>query len=87
VSALSGAGGVSRRPAQPFSPRAPGAAWPEDELTTTASMPSREHEQDLVALIEQEVMLAIPLAPRTNDAHCRAGHDQEEVSPSPPWRR
>lgn len=43
----------------------PGAAWPDEELTDDRfDAIAAEHEQDLLGLIDQEVVLAIPLAPR-----------------------
>ena len=60
----------------------PGAAWPEDELTDDRfDAIAAEHEQDLVALIEQEVMLAIPLAPRHDQCALPGpADDKEKVS-------
>ncbi len=65
-----------------------GAEWPEDELENDAfdAIPA-EPALSLLALVEEEVLLALPIVPR--HAHCaspltRAGVPQEEDgTPSP----
>jgi uncharacterized protein len=64
----------------------PGGAWPEDELTNDAfdAIPA-EPALSLLALVEEEVLLALPIVPR--HAHCAlpAGFAaaQEHSRPSP----
>ncbi len=45
-----------------------GQTWPDDELVDDSyDAVAAERELDLVALVEQEVMLSLPLAPRHDD--------------------
>lgn len=65
---------------------APGEQWPEDELEADdydAIEASRE--QSVLALVEEEVLLALPIVPRHADCRspAQAGDSEEENGPSP----
>ena len=60
-----------------------GQAWPDDELADDSfDAISAERELDLVALVEQEVLLSLPLAPR-HDNCATPRHADDDHTPSP----
>lgn len=60
-----------------------GQIWPDDDLADDSVDPiAAERELDLVALVEQEVVLALPLAPRHETCPLPGpGEDKEGASP------
>jgi uncharacterized protein len=64
----------------------PGEVWPDEELSDDSfDAIAAEHEQDLVDLIEQEVLLSLPAAPRHAD--CEPLLVREEARPASPFAR
>ncbi|MBS0324165.1 MAG: DUF177 domain-containing protein [Proteobacteria bacterium] len=61
----------------------PGATWPEDDLEDdSADAVDAEREMALLPLIEEEVLLALPIAPRHERCSPPAPADKEQ-EPSP----
>jgi uncharacterized protein len=61
-----------------------GQPWPDDELADDGfDAIAAERQLDLVALVEQEVLLALPLAPRHADCTMPPRHTEDKDQPSP----
>jgi uncharacterized protein len=60
-----------------------GQPWPDDELVDDSyDAVAAERELDLLALVEQEVLLSLPLAPRHDDCALPESPDPgQKVSP------
>lgn len=58
-----------------------GEAWPDEELADDSfDAIAAEHEQDLVDLVEQEVLLSLPVAPRHADCEALQAEDEGPVA-------
>ena len=63
---------------------APGAAWPDEELTDdSADAIEALAEQALASLVEDEVLLALPFAPRHESCALPAGGGADDRPDSP----
>ena len=63
----------------------PGASWPDEELTDdSADAIEALAEQSLASLVEDEVLLAVPLAPR-HESCALPGGDGNDAGPESPF--